>query len=623
MTDLKNTIIQDNEGIKVPRGSTADRPGRAGGANANTPAVQGMIRYNTDFGFTEYYDGTTWKPMDDSVIAWGTGADVVKIGNEVAMIWRDVGVHNFRCEFGGNVRVLVVGGGGSGGGSGSNCSAGGGGAGGFVETTVTEANESNTTITVGKGGIGGNPGSDGGGDNSFLGRDGSTSSYGAIQGLGGGGGGGGQSRVNGRNGGSAGGGAHPGGVGGSAQQPGSTYGGFGGNGGNATPVNPEWGGGGGGGAGEQGQTGNSNWGGMGGSGRMSGITGTMKWYAGGGGGGGCQQSGSRTRGVHQFSGQGTASGTNAGEGGLGGGGSANQQWSNDFIQHRYQQGRGGYNTGGGGAAGSYNSGGTRSGDGGTGIVVARFRSRVVEIGTIDKPAQNGVQIKAYNPDAPSGLYYIKPDGWTGAAQQIYVDMDHHGGGWMLVSSNYSQWSDIPSGNSRHSTDYELNRGGLGPLGTPDPNRDYIIGAIIDDIPFSAVRVWGFGHGSTNGTYTWPYNLGKDVVALWGLTTSGVNRQTEVRLRWDGLVRVEGVTGLGSAAQYFSLDGIRQDRLNGGYSANSNQTTIGGIGANGASGDPTTGTYLGHGTNENNGSFEGWYDSHNNRPDCDGYTTWVK
>ena len=113
-----------------------------------------------------------------------------------------------------------------------------------------------------------------------------------------------------------------------------------------------------------------------------------------------------------------------------------------------------------------------------------------------------------------------------------------------------------------------------------------------------------------------------------MSSSGVTRLTEIVDRFDGFVRVVGSGyggSLSSIAQYFSLDGIKQDRVNGGFSANANQTTIGGVGVGGSSGDPTTGCYLGHGSTEGStgASYEGWYDSHNNVGDCTGYTTWVR
>jgi hypothetical protein len=43
------------------------------------------------------------------------------------------------------------------------------------------------------------------------------------------------------------------------------------------------------------------------------------------------------------------------------------------------------------------------------------------------------------------LYWMKPAGYTGSAQQVYCWMS--GGGWMLVSSNDAGSTVIPSGTS--------------------------------------------------------------------------------------------------------------------------------------------------------------------------------
>jgi len=56
MATLKNTTVDDTGFLKVATGTTAQRPG--------SPEV-GMIRFNTNEGHIEIYDGTTWKK-------WGT-----------------------------------------------------------------------------------------------------------------------------------------------------------------------------------------------------------------------------------------------------------------------------------------------------------------------------------------------------------------------------------------------------------------------------------------------------------------------------------------------------------------------------------------------------------------------
>jgi hypothetical protein len=51
MAIFKNTIINDTGFIQLPSGTTEQRPA--------TP-LQGMIRWNSSFGWAEYYDGTSW-----------------------------------------------------------------------------------------------------------------------------------------------------------------------------------------------------------------------------------------------------------------------------------------------------------------------------------------------------------------------------------------------------------------------------------------------------------------------------------------------------------------------------------------------------------------------------------
>jgi len=56
MATLKNTTINDTGFLKTATGTTAQRP-----ASPQT----GMIRYNTDLGYHEIYNGTAW-------IQWGS-----------------------------------------------------------------------------------------------------------------------------------------------------------------------------------------------------------------------------------------------------------------------------------------------------------------------------------------------------------------------------------------------------------------------------------------------------------------------------------------------------------------------------------------------------------------------
>jgi hypothetical protein len=215
------------------------------------------------------------------------------------------------------------------------------------------------------------------------------------------------------------------------------------------------------------------------------------------------------------------------------------------------------------------------------------------------------------PNAPDGLYLITPPG-SPTSQMVYCDMTN--GGWMLVSSNDARDTTIPGGTGRNNVNYILSRSTV--LGTPDPNADYIIGSIIDYMTFTQVRIFGWGYQSTNGTYSFPNNLGTYITATWSLTTTGSSRFTEKVPRAN--VTIGGNSTVASAAAYFVLDAVRNDI---GYDANVNQSTIGAAGVASSTGDPSEGCYLGHGISE--GSYEGWYNTNSTVFDTQGYTTWVK
>lgn len=51
MATLKNTKIDDTGFLTLPDGNTGQRPGTA---------ISGMLRFNTDEGKIEGYDGSNW-----------------------------------------------------------------------------------------------------------------------------------------------------------------------------------------------------------------------------------------------------------------------------------------------------------------------------------------------------------------------------------------------------------------------------------------------------------------------------------------------------------------------------------------------------------------------------------
>lgn len=340
MAQLKNTTINDTGFLRLPAGTTTQRP----------TAAAGQLRFNTTTGRAEFYNSSTgsWIGFANIGVSATGGNTVYDIDMEGTVYRVHVftsGTGSFIVSHGGSVEYLIVAGGGAGGGYGGNDGSGGGGAGGLItgSTTVTPQTYS---IVVGDGGAG-----TGG---SIRGNNGGNSSAFGLTAIGGGGGGSEGALRPGAAGGSGGGAggyamSHVGGAGTSGQgnKGGDNY---------YTDAN-NLGGGGGGGAGAPGQNGSSGvspYLGNGGDGVSSSITGTIVYYAAGGGCGG------------GYDGNGGFGGF--GGGGNGGGGTARQIGG---IPGTPNTGSGG---GGSGGINRPNGGGT-SGAGGSGIVIIRYPLR--------------------------------------------------------------------------------------------------------------------------------------------------------------------------------------------------------------------------------------------------------
>lgn len=355
MAILKNTTLNDTGFLKLPIGTTGQRP---------TPAA-GQMRFNSTTGKTEFYNGQIGEwigTVDPGVV--GTGGEIFDTevyGTKYRVhVFTTTGNSTLTITRGGEVEYLIVAGGGGGGGR----SGGGGGAGGVITGTTTLTSTS-YTITVGSGGAGG-------GGTGVNGSNGSNSSAFNLTALGGGGGGS-DGNNSGANGGSGGGGRYGDG-GGSATQPGSSSGGLGNAGGSGT--SGTWMGGGGGGAGDDGISGYDTEVGNGGIGISTFITGAVRLYAAGGGGG----SHDPRPGSGLF-----------GYGGLGGGGDGGRDpysTSTDSGGTGADGFDGAPNTGSGGGAGSTDgSSGGGGGDGGSGIVIIRYPLSQDRSIAIDAPSE--------------------------------------------------------------------------------------------------------------------------------------------------------------------------------------------------------------------------------------------
>ncbi|MCX5784054.1 MAG: IPT/TIG domain-containing protein [Elusimicrobia bacterium] len=317
--------INGTDALKIPFGTIAQRP---------VPAVNGMLRFNSEIGNLEYYYNSGWNCVGG---VFATGGSVP--GGEVVGSYRihkftASGTFNVVCD--GKVEVLVVAGGGSGGGSnGTSIGGGGGGAGGVVYNSAVSVSQGSIAVTVGAGGIGvsGFAAGNNGGDSVFSILTAKGGGYGGtwtiaptVGGSGGGAGENGQSLD---------------GAAGTSGQ------GFGGGNDNGYDSGTPSAGGGGGGAGQTGGYSRSDiTGGYGGIGSPYLISGTPAYYGGGGGG-----SGSTARGAGGWGGGGDGKGVATG---LGTNGAANT---------------GG---GGGGSLTNASEAAQPGGNGGSGMVIIRY-----------------------------------------------------------------------------------------------------------------------------------------------------------------------------------------------------------------------------------------------------------
>lgn len=373
MADLKNTDIDDFGTLKIPSGTTVQRP---------TIVEPGQFRYNTSSGKLELYvdANKSWKEVPYKGVEATGGGTVYDIDIDGTVyrthIYHATGSQTFSVSKGGQVEYLIVGGGGGGSGNFYD-DGGGGGAGGFVSGTTTVTEQDYTIV------VGAEQGATGGG-----GTGGSSSAFGFTANGGGGGGG---HRSLGGDGGSGGGGtgwyggAIPGRSyrGGASNQAANGYG-FGNPGGGYESnsgegaIYPQSGGGGG--AGRPGARPETGIGGKGGDGLPSDITGILTYYAGGGGG------------------------ISAGAGGLGGGADASTGRSGTAALPAVD------NTGSGGGGGRNYSGETGlPSRGGNGIAVIRYPIIAEPSTTVDKILSDGIILD---------LDIANPNVYTGAGNSI-------------------------------------------------------------------------------------------------------------------------------------------------------------------------------------------------------------
>jgi hypothetical protein len=219
-------------------------------------------------------------------------------------------------------------------------------------------------------------------------------------------------------------------------------------------------------------------------------------------------------------------------------------------------------------------------------------------GTPGNPAANCKAILAADSASQTGAYWLDPDGaGSGVPVLGWCEMKAYGGGWTLVASNAKAVNSLPAnGQGVVLTD----------PGYPNasPTGDYVFGPQMPKLVFSEALVVATLNGKSVAI--------KETASTYPFVASKANDYTLV-------VDEVGAGYCPQNAKYFVLGCEEKDV---GNDANNNQNTTGICIVETAGGDPSNGTYFGHGTNE--GSWEGYYQGNCGGPvDVDFYTSWVR
>ena len=144
MAQLKDTTINDSGFLRLPRGTTAERPTLVGSS-------PGMVRFNTTTQTPEWYDDALsgWFPLG-FIAPLATGGTITNIAQNGInyRVHTFLSSGTFTASRSGTVEFLIIGGGGAGGGNLS----GGGGAGGVLMGSIAVQDGTAYPIIVGDGG---------------------------------------------------------------------------------------------------------------------------------------------------------------------------------------------------------------------------------------------------------------------------------------------------------------------------------------------------------------------------------------------------------------------------------------------------------------------------------------
>lgn len=170
------------------------------------------------------------------------------------------------------------------------------------------------------------------------------------------------------------------------------------------------------------------------------------------------------------------------------------------------------------------------------------------LGSSLNPATSGIALK--NLGYPSGNYFIKPQNYSGAAVNCYVDNTNQGGGWVLIGKG-RQSSD--NSNGWFGTDNAVNEGQTNSGSWNNPTVSHVSSSFVNYLMGGTTNGWSnankymiinrrqdcddglsgvgdsFYHQITNqSSFTWVNQFGSTPVDTQPSTASGTN------IRYNGL-----------------------------------------------------------------------------------------